>query len=162
MITLEPMSDELFVSYIKEAVAHFSKEYVIAGICAERDAVAMCRLTYEKSLPQGVSTPNNYLYEIRKVDDQVPIGMAWLAVWINSGKRSAFVCDVFIRPDWRSRGYGTQVMRLLEEKVREFKDVSEIGLHVLWQNQAAQSVYKKMGFKPTGINMIKHLDIEIK
>ena len=158
MITLEPMSDELFVSYIEEAVAHFSKEYVIAGICAERDAVAMCRSTYEKSLPQGVSTPDNYLYELRKVNDQAPIGMAWLAIWVNSGKRSAFICDVYVRHEWRSQGYGTQAMRLLEKKAREFDGVSEIGLHVLWQNNAAQSVYKKLGFKPTGINMIKHLD----
>lgn len=132
MITLEPMSDELFVSYIEEAVAHFSKEYVIAGICAERDAVAMCRSTYEKSLPQGVSTPGNYLYELRKVNGQVPIGMAWLAIWVNSGKRSAFICDVYVRPEWRSQGYGTQAMRLL----------------------------RKLGFQPTGINMIKHLDAE--
>ena len=157
MITLEPMSDELFVSYIEEAVAHFSKEYVIAGICAERDAAVMCRSTYEKSLPQGVATPNNYLYEIRKVDDQVPVGMAWLAIWVNAGKRSAFVCDLYIRPDWRLRGYGTQTMKLLEQKVREFEGVSEIGLHVLWQNKAAQAVYMKLGFKPTGINMIKRL-----
>jgi len=153
------MSDEIFVSYIEEAVAHFSKEYVVAGICAEHEAVEMCRSTYEKSLPLGVLTPDNFLYALRKMDDQRVIGMAWLAVWMHSGKRSAFICDVFIRPGWRNRGYGTHAMNLLEQKAREFKDVSEIGLHVLWQNMAAQSVYKKLGFKPTGINMIKHLDV---
>ena len=158
MITLETMTEKLFASYMEEAVAHFSKEYVIAGICAESEAVAVCRSTYEKSLPQGIFTPNNYLYELRKADGQVSIGMAWLALWVNAGKRSAFVCDVFVRPEWRNQGYGTQAMRLLELKARGFEGVSEIGLHVLWQNKAAQSVYQKLGFQPTGINMIKHLD----
>jgi RimJ/RimL family protein N-acetyltransferase len=160
LITLEPMSSELFASYIKEAVSHFSREYVIAGICNEKEAVAICRATYEKSLPLGIATPDNHLFAINRPEGPVTIGMAWLAIWKHSGKHSAFICDVFIRPEWRNKGYGTQTMQLLEKKSRELKNVSEIGLHVLWQNEVAQSVYKKLGFKPTGINMIKHLDVE--
>ena len=60
------MSELMFIAYIEEAVAHFAKEYVIAGICAESEAVSLCRATYMKSLPQGVSTPDNYLYEIEE------------------------------------------------------------------------------------------------
>ena len=157
MITLEQMSAPLFNTYIEEAVTHFSKEYVIAGICCESEAVALCRATYENSLPQGVLTPNNYLYAIRKADEQVVIGMAWIAIWNNAGRRAAFICDIYIRPEWRNLGYGTLTMHLLEQQIHKFSDVSEIGLHVLWQNKAAQSLYRKLGFKPTGINMIKSL-----
>ena len=157
MITLEQMSETLFNIYIEEAVTHFSKEYVIAGICGESEAVSLCRATYEKSLPQGVLTPNNYLYAIKKMDEEALIGMAWIAIWNNAGRRSAFVCDIYIRAEWRNLGYGTQTMRLLEQQIHKLGDVSEIGLHVLWQNKAAQSLYRKLGFKPTGINMIKSL-----
>lgn len=159
MITLLPMSDTLFASYLDEAVAHFSKEYVIAGICSEAESIKLCRATYEKSLPQGVSTPDNYLLEIKKSDEDVTVGMAWMAIWSNSGKRAAFICDIYIRPAWRNKGFGTQTMCLLEEKAKGFKGVSELGLHVLWQNEVAQVIYKKLGFKPTGINMIKRLEI---
>jgi len=107
-----------------------------------------------------VLTPDNHLFEIRNTDEQITIGMAWMAVWTHAGKRSAFICDVYIRPGWRSKGYGTQTMHLLEKRAKEFTGVSEIGLHVLWQNEVAQSLYKKLGFKPTGINMIKTLDVE--
>lgn len=160
MITLEPLSRELYITYLDEAVAHFSKEYVIAGICAESEAVSVCRATYEKSLPLGVSTPDNYLFEIVKADDEATLGMAWLALWTHSQIRSAFICDIYLRPEWRNKGYGTQTMRLLEEKARGFKGVTEIGLHVLWQNEVAQHMYKKLGFKPTGINMIKQLHMQ--
>jgi ribosomal protein S18 acetylase RimI-like enzyme len=154
------MSSELFATYIEEAVSHFSREYVISGICNEKDAVAICLATYERSLPLGVATPDNHLFTISMLEEKVIIGMAWLAVWKHSGKHSAFICDIYIRPEWRNRGYGTQTMQLLEKKIRGFKNVSEIGLHVLWQNKVAQSLYNKLGFKPTGINMIKHLDVE--
>lgn len=60
--------------------------------------------------------------------------------------RDAFVDELFIDAAYRGRGIGTQAMRFIEERCREF-GVAALHLEVERENLAAQGLYRKFGFK---------------
>ena len=83
--------------------------------------------------------------------------MIWFAVDDKKTVPSSFIYDIRIQEEFRSRGYGTQALRALEEKVKEL-GVSKIGLHVFGHNHAARALYEKVGYEITGIQMTKKID----
>ena len=140
------------------AVAQFTKESVIAGAYKAGDAEALTRADFERLLPEGIHTQNHHLYEIIEVDQSATVGMAWLIVAEDLGKIHAYICDIYILPKCQNKGYGANAIRLLEIKAKEQFGASEIGLHVFYHNLPAQSLYNKMGYKPTGLSMKKFLN----
>jgi diamine N-acetyltransferase len=60
--------------------------------------------------------------------------------------RDAFVDELFLDENYRGQGVGSQALRFVEEKCREF-GVNALHLEVERTNLAAQALYKKFGFK---------------
>ena len=112
---------------------------------------------FNASLPQGLQTPNNYLFEMKAVETGPTVGYIWFAVVEKDGLSSAFVYDVEVKPQYRRQGYATAAFEALEPKVRAL-GLSSIGLHVFARNAGAQALYAKLGYGVTSVNMLKHLD----
>ena len=153
------MSEEQYAAYVERSVPQFAEESLIAGASKESDAEARSRDVFEQSLPNGIHTPNHHLYVIRDAETQTTIGTTWLMITERPERVSAFICDIFIFPEWRSKGHGANTMRLLEIKAREQFSATEIGLHVFCHNRSAQSFYSKVGYQPTGLIMKKFLNV---
>ena len=66
----------------------------------------------------------------------------------------AFIYDFVVEESFRGRGFGKQALTAMEEKLKAMK-VESVGLHVFGDNVGAQELYKKMGFRITGIQMKK-------
>jgi ribosomal protein S18 acetylase RimI-like enzyme len=72
----------------------------------------------------------------------------------HGGQTFAFIYDIIIFEEYRRRGYGEATMLAVEEKVRE-QGLNSIALHVFGHNHAAKTLYEKIGYEITDINMMK-------
>ncbi len=62
----------------------------------------------------------------------------------------AHVTNVAVRSIYRGRGYGERLMRVLQEKAVAYGAVA-MTLEVRVSNETAQNLYRKLGFKASGL-----------
>lgn len=156
MTLLIPMSATTFSEYLPLAIQGYASDNVNAGRWPSEGALARSRQDFADSLPQGLATPANYLFEIRVAEDGPTAGYIWFAIEEKLGLRSAFVYDIEIKPAWRRQGHARAALDAIEPLVRELGG-SSIGLHVFAQNRGAQDLYAKAGYRVSSINMRKDL-----
>ena len=56
-----------FAAYLEEAIPAYAKGNVESGRWSEAESLALSQQSYAGLLPQGLATPNNYLYAITSV-----------------------------------------------------------------------------------------------
>lgn len=95
---------------------------------------------FEKSL-----TLDYYYFVVALADDKI-IGQAGLII----SDFEADITNVAVHPDYRRQGTASQILTFLLEKGRE-KGISEFTLEVRQSNEAAISLYRRMGFQEEGI-----------
>ena len=156
MTLLVPMSVEAYGEYLTAAVLGYAQDNIAAGRWPEPGALARSQADFASSLPLGLDTPNNYLFEIKAAESGPNIGYLWYAVEEKHGLASAFVYDVEIKPEFRRQGHATAAFGAMEARVREL-GLTGIGLHVFAHNPGAQALYRKLGYGVTSFNMRKNL-----
>ncbi len=158
MVQFVAMSQSEFEEYYESAVQDYAQEHVKAGNWLAEEAQQMSEESYRKLLPDGLTTSNQYLFTIEDEKIGEKVGMLWFSVDEQTATPRAFVYDVQIDRNHRRRGYGTQAMEALEEKVREL-GLTKILLHVFGHNQAARAMYAKLGYEVTSLYMSKKLSL---
>lgn len=151
------MNAAQFATYLEEAIPVYAKNNVESDRWSEAESLALSRQVYAELLPQGLATPDNYLYAIQDEATQDNVGMVWIAALTHGGKRIAFIYDVLVKPAYQRQGYATRTLTALEDEVRVL-GLAGIALHVFGHNTSAQALYAKLGYAPTSINMYKALD----
>ena len=159
MTVLVPMTAAVFGPYLEAAVSNYARDNVESGRWPEKGALARSRADFDSLLPQGPKTPNNYLFEIKSAETGPTIGFLWFAAVAKGGLRSAFVYDIEIEPEFRRQGHAKAAFVALEQRVRDL-GLSSIGLHVFGRNPDARALYDSLGYRVTGINMLKNLDAD--
>jgi GNAT superfamily N-acetyltransferase len=119
MVQLVPMTETEFQTFRESDVAEYAQEHVKAGRWRPEEALQLAEQEFTDLLPDGLTTPNHYLFSIEDEALGTKVGRLWFAV--RDGERGpiAFVFNVVIFEEFRRRGYGTQAFQVLEEKVRE-------------------------------------------
>lgn len=157
MTVLSPMRAQVYAAYLESSVAGYAEDNIAAGRWPREGAVERSRASYLELLPQGLATPDNYLYEIMADEGGPAVGVIWFAVETRHGVRTAFVYDLEIEAANRRQGHARRAFLALEPLVAAL-GLSSIGLHVFGQNRAAQALYSQLGYVVTGINMVKRFD----
>jgi ribosomal protein S18 acetylase RimI-like enzyme len=158
MVTLVSMTQTEYVGFASNSIQAYANGKIASGQWSEADAVELARHSFDALLPQGLATPEHYLFTIRG-DDALDLGVLWMALQKRAGKRIAYVYDVHISPRYRRRGYAAEAFVALENKARDL-GFCGIALHVFGHNSGAQALYAKLGFIATDINMFKSLEPE--
>ena len=156
MTLLAAMRPEVFPSYLDSSVAAYAQDNIDAGRWPAEGALERSRADFDDSLPHGLATPDNYLFEIQSDEDRTTVGYLWFAVVVKHGLRSAYVYDLEVKAEYRRQGHAKRAFEALEARVTAL-GLSSIGLHVFGRNPGAQSLYSQLGYPVTGINMIKRL-----
>jgi RimJ/RimL family protein N-acetyltransferase len=156
MTTLVPMKEATFAAYRESVIAGYADDNVASGRWPAEGALARSRDDFADSLPSGLATPDNYLFEIVDELTSTPVGVLWFAVVVKNGLKSAFVYDVEIKSAFQRMGHAGAAFRALEPLVHSL-GLQTIGLHVFKQNASAQALYKSLGYEVTGVNMQKRL-----
>jgi len=156
VIRLVSMLENELSTYIEKIISGYARENIKAGYWSKEEGLQKSRETFNRLLPDGVSTKNQYLYKIEDVETGQNIGIMWLNTRPDSPKPTGFIYDIEIDEDFRGKGYGKQAMLAIEEKAREF-GLKSIGLHVFAHNTTAVGLYEKIGYKTRSMNMTKDI-----
>ena len=156
MIRLLPMRPGEYSKCIEPAVRDYAQSKILAGDVEPDRALEFATREYAAYLPEGVDTPGHYLRTIQDADTRVKVGFIWLGILEKGGTRFPMLMQVWIDEPYRRQGYATQALLALEEQVGGL-GFDEIVLHVYGHNHAARTLYKKLGYVETNINMRKIL-----
>lgn len=155
---LRAMTEAAYARFIDSSVADYAKENVAAGRWPATGALERSRGSMQQLLPQGRTTPNNHLFTIHDATRQVDVGVLWLAVVDHpGGGRSGHVYELLVFSPYRRQGHARAAFAALEALARSW-GLNDLGLHVFAHNQAAQALYRSLGYSVTGLNMQKRVD----
>jgi ribosomal protein S18 acetylase RimI-like enzyme len=152
MITLRPLQPDEFAAFAAYFVPDYAAEIVANYRASPADAWAQATKELAIDFPQGADTPGESLMCIILADHVV----GYLFYRINSDTQTAFINDFHILPPYRSQGHGTAALAAMAAQLKP-QGITQIRLRVAATNAAAQRLYAKLGFFPTGINMAKTL-----
>jgi len=153
------MPQKSFDAYRLASARGYADDNVTSGRWPSQGAFERALEDFDQSLPQGLSTPDNYVFDIRDDVLQETVGVIWFAVVEENGIKSAFVYDVEVSAKHQRQGHARAAFELLEPIAQEM-GLQSIGLHVFNHNVGAQALYKSLGYEVTSINMLKHLQAQ--
>lgn len=148
------MTETEYEVFLERTIPEYAEDKVRAGDWAESEALERSRNEFLVDLPQGVQTPNNYLYTLYDGDNAV--GLIWMRANVDRPTKDGFIFELYVEEKYRGKGYGKQAMFLIEEKARGL-GLKSIGLHVFGSNQIARNLYEAAGYEVTSVNMSKTL-----
>ena len=156
MVTLQPMTEAESQHFLEPAILEYARGHVEGGHWTEAEAVEKSRKELQDLLPQGVRTPNHYVFTLVN-EAQQQVGMLWFARQESQGHPMAFVYEVRIDEAFRRQGGASQAFREMENTVRAL-GWNRISLHVFGKNYAALDMYKKLGYEMTNVLMARTLE----
>jgi ribosomal protein S18 acetylase RimI-like enzyme len=159
MTVLAPMGAAFYARWRETAAADYAHDNIAAGRWPAEGALERSRREFDELLPQGLATPDNFLFEIRDAEGGTSVGSIWFAIVERGSDRHAYVYDVAVDPAQRRRGHALRAFEALEARVRAL-GLARIGLHVFGHNPGAQALYRRLGYGVTGINMVKQLEAQ--
>ena len=156
-IKFRQMSDDEFNKYSNWCISDYSRNFIKSGMCSEITSLKCAKREFNKILPQGKNTLNNFMHTIENNENK-NIGFIWY------GKHSTeevFLCDLLILEKFRRDGFGKQAMLVLENEVKE-KGATRIRLNVFKFNKPAISLYNSLGYiiyknNPENMYMMKDI-----
>ena len=154
-VGLVPMTQQEFEAFLERDIVQYAEEKVRAGYWTEAEALEKSRLENAQLLPEGLATPDHHLFTIQSAAGQA-VGAVWLKADLASARPSGFIYDLEIYEPYRRRGYAQQAMLKLEDAARGL-GLRQLGLHVFAHNEAAQSLYERLGYRVSSLNMLKDL-----
>ncbi len=152
-----PMPEEMYASYLQTTTALYARDKIHAGIWGADEAIELAVQEYQKLLPQGVHTPNQYLYALLDETVDTLVGALWFEILDTRTGQMAYINDFLIFEPYRRRSYGRQALIALDGHIRQL-GIKKIGLHVFGHNSPARSLYKQCGYQTTNLYMAKRLD----
>ena len=153
MTTLRPITDAKYAAWLQAVVPAYAQDKVAAGQWAASPALALSQQAYARLLPQGRHTAQQHLYTIADPAGHA-VGTIWMAEEEQAGRRIGYVYDVLVAPAQRRRGHALRAFRALEQEAARL-GLAGIALHVFGHNQAAQALYRKLGYAITDLNLFK-------
>ena len=122
---------------------------------ATEEAVERAKKEYEQLLPKGLQTENNFFFAVLN-DSGKTVGSLWFVEAPRVGYRVAHVFDIFVKLEHRRQGHAIRALEALEVEAAA-RGLAGIALQVFGHNLSARSLYSKLGYSPTNINLYKPL-----
>ncbi len=148
---IRPLREHEYDGFIARGMAFYVDDMVRAGI--DRDvAQAKADTDLPQLLPDGLATPNHYMYAIE--DDGRFAGYLWLCDRDGELGHSLFVYAVEIDQEFRGRGLGRAAMVFAEQEAQRL-GIAKVALNVFGGNDVARGLYLSLGYTETAVHMEK-------
>lgn len=152
MNLLVKMNEVEFEEYIADKEKRYAETLATHTYEITESADIRAKKSIQQYLPNGFQTTQHEFYTI--VYNSVDSGNVWIK--IDEEKKSAFLYEIYIFDQFRSKGIGTLVMNEIQEYL-SCKEIQYFKLHVFGTNVKAVKLYEALGFEVAGINMYKKI-----
>ena len=97
MVTLRPMTGQEYETWMTAAIASYAEDKVASGQWAADKSLELSTKEHGELLPQGLSTPDNYLFSVRDGNGR-QVGVLWFAVKTRFNAPVAYIYNIEIDP----------------------------------------------------------------
>jgi ribosomal protein S18 acetylase RimI-like enzyme len=151
------MSETEYNIWAPRSRASYAADKMRANSLTQEEAEKTAQDDFNRLLPDGRNSKDNFLFSAKDECGNI-LGFIWFCVRGAEGNRRAFICDVIIEEQHRGKGYGKQMMLLVEQEAKK-EGLNRIGLHVFGFNDTAIRLYQSLGYATTDLVMEKSLSI---
>ncbi|MEV4344652.1 GNAT family N-acetyltransferase [Actinoplanes sp. NPDC049596] len=95
-------------------------------------------------LPDGVATAGQLLR--KGVVDGAEVGFLWISLPGTTFETMAWISEIEVAGEHRSRGYGSAMLRAGEAELAA-RGIGRVGLHVFGHNTGARRLYRRLGYR---------------
>jgi RimJ/RimL family protein N-acetyltransferase len=154
MLQLIPMKESEYKEYVKYSTTEYARDKVASGNWHPDEALIRAEQEFQKELPIGLKTENQYFYILVDEATGQNVGMIWFMLDLKRPISVAFIFDFIIYESFRRKGYGLKALKAAEQKAGEM-GVKRMELHVFAFNNGARALYEKAGYQVTNLKMAK-------
>jgi ribosomal protein S18 acetylase RimI-like enzyme len=151
------MTSEEFESWRPWAIEEYAREDVEHKEVDPERALGNMSAFLESVIPRGPRTEGHQMSIVEDAATGERAGYVWWADRDLDAGPAAWIYDVYIDEPHRGKGLGRALMERVEAQVRE-AGLTRMELHVWVDNDPAASLYRSLGFVPSGMEMFKRLD----
>ena len=160
MQVLRQITEPEYADWLAVVIPSYAADKVALHRWTAEEAVDRAKKEYEQLLPKGLQTENNYFYAVLNGSGQT-VGSLWFVEAPRVGYRVAYVFDIFVKSEHRRQGHANRALAALEIEAAA-RGLAGIALQVFGHNLSARSLYSKLGYSPTNINLYKPLSAHAK
>jgi ribosomal protein S18 acetylase RimI-like enzyme len=147
------MLPQEYAGYLAYFLPDYALEITANYDLSPTDALAQAKQEIATDLPDGVDTDGQVLLSILDRDEGL-VGYLWYKPDLPT--KSAFIYDFHILPGLQGKGLGKAALKALDALLLA-QGITQIGLRVAADNVRAQRLYRTVGFRVTGVNMIRRI-----
>lgn len=148
------MTQPEYDAWLEYCIVEYAKDKMESLGISEAEALDLSKTSFERLLPDGLNTPDNYLFSV--ADSENLVGNLWFKISTDRGITTAFIYDIEMKPEFRGQGYGKATMQLIEPEARKY-GATKIALHVFGGNETALKLYERSGYRVTDVSMSKDI-----
>ena len=148
-LSLVKMNKAEFEDWGAASLQRYAQDKVKANGLKEEEALATAQRDFERALPDGLDSKDNFLYCMKTGSGDL-VGYVWYTLRGPSDNRIAWLSEIYIHADYRGKGHGKSAMQLFEQDDKS-QGVSRTGLHVFVFNEAAICLYESMNYQTTDL-----------
>jgi GNAT superfamily N-acetyltransferase len=115
---LTPMSEQEYAFWSVRSRQGYADDKMKANSLTREEADKIAADDFKRLLPDGQTSKDNYLFTAHDETKNV-LGYIWFIIRGAENNRKAFICDVVIEDEYRGKGYGTQIMELVEIEIKK-------------------------------------------
>lgn len=127
-------------------VANYARAITTARRLTPAAAAAEAERDVAERLPRGPATRGELLR--KALLDGTEVGWIWVSLPGPGGPDPAWISDVEVDPEFRSRGYAHAIITAAEAELVAL-GVPALGLNVFGDNDTARRLYERLGFEVT-------------
>jgi ribosomal protein S18 acetylase RimI-like enzyme len=145
-LSLVEMNPDDFPRRRAPMIAAYARAITTSRGLTPAEAQAEAERDVADRLPRGPGTPGQLLR--KALVDGTEVGWIWVSLPGTTMPETAWISDVEVDPDFRSRGYAGEMITAAEAELACL-GVPRLGLNVFGDNDTAARLYRRLGFDVT-------------
>ena len=141
-IELREVTLEEYEEFLELVVRDYANAIHLANNCSFDDAKVFSLKSFERYLPFGPKTEGQFIYTVLR--NNFVVGYVWYSLR-HDVEKLLYIGAIHIFKEHRSKGYGKEIMSVLEKKAVELK-AKRIELNIFTSNKHAGGLYSATGF----------------
>ncbi len=154
MISLEPVTGAEFSTFIDSAVERLARNRVRLEDASFPETFALEKRQIETLLPQGINSVGHFFRNVVTADGDI-VGSVWFAIGTPRA-REAFLYDIFIKPESRRCGFGSEALQVIEMESRA-ANCEHLWFNVFAHNRGAIDFYRALDYEVGTLHFFKRI-----